>query len=102
MHSCTNCTGVFIAKDARIKNTSALQDGGFSRVDTLGSKHVCLSNTSLIRKEALQVDGKSCTQLPPPKKPLSSNPVIIITELSWAWWCTPVIPALRRQREADL
>jgi hypothetical protein len=21
--------------------------------------------------------------------------------LSWAWWCTPLIPALRRQRQAD-
>jgi hypothetical protein len=20
---------------------------------------------------------------------------------SWAWWCTPLIPALRRQRQAD-
>jgi hypothetical protein len=20
---------------------------------------------------------------------------------SWAWWCTPLIPGLRRQRQAD-
>jgi hypothetical protein len=22
-------------------------------------------------------------------------------KVSWAWWCTPLIPALGRQRQAD-
>ena len=24
------------------------------------------------------------------------------TKDNWAWWCTPLIPALRRQRQAEL